>query len=386
MKKGFVILFTLMSILSACSDSGRSSGSPSAAPGTLAAASAVPAPTPSPSPAVYKATLAAIGDVLIHNSVYEDALQQGGGYDFKPMLEPVKALLVKPDLLIANQESITGGSELGLSSYPTFNSPHEVADALLDAGVDLVTMANNHTLDKGEKGVLSAAAYWDKIGMPHTGAFRSPEDRDKLRTLKSQGITFSFLAYTYGTNGIPVPKDKPYLVNLIDPDRMKTDIEAAKKQSDVSVVSVHWGVENQPAANEEQKALAQKLADWGADIIIGTHPHVLQTMEWVKRADGGRTLVIYSLGNFLSAQSQLPQLVGGISRINVVKTVDGGKTSIRLEEPSFVPTYNRYKNWRTFRVIPISQLEENDLSVIQSTWDAAKKRMQKAMPELKIED
>jgi poly-gamma-glutamate synthesis protein (capsule biosynthesis protein) len=331
--------------------------------------------------------LAAIGDVLIHNTVYQDAADpQTGGYNFKPMLAPVREFLLKPDVLVANQESITGGKELGLSSYPMFNSPHEVGDALLDAGVDLVTMANNHTLDKGEKGVLSATAYWDKLGIPYTGAFRSEEDRQTLRALTSQGISFSFLSYTYGTNGIAVPQDKPYLVNLIDPERIRQEVEAAKKAADVSVVAMHWGAENQLAANADQKALAAKLAEWGVDIIIGTHPHVLQTFEWIGRPDGSRTLVMYSLGNFLSAQSKLPQLLGGIGQVEVVKTVDNGKTTIALQSPEFIPTYNKYKNWRTYRVIPLQKLEQEDWKTIGATWESAKQKLQAVMPELTIHD
>jgi hypothetical protein len=393
MKKNFVIILLISVILAACSKASPPEGtnataSPAASPSVLASAAPSTLPTPAtPKPPVtHKATLAAIGDVLIHNTVYQDARDDSGGYNFKPMLEPVRSLLLKPDILVANQESITGGVGLGLSSYPMFNSPHEVGDALLDAGVDLVTMANNHTLDKGEKGVLSATDYWDKLGMPYTGAFRSQEDQGKLRTLTKEGISFSFLSYTYGTNGIAVPKDKPHLVNLLDPDRMKQEVEAARQQADVSVVSVHWGVENQLAANSDQKELAQKLADWGADIIIGTHPHVLQTFEWIDRADGGRTLVMYSLGNFLSAQANLPQLIGGIGQVVVVKTEDNGKTSISLEQPSFIPTYNRYKNWRTYRVIPFQKLEESDRTKVNTVWEGMKKRMLTAMPELNIED
>lgn len=352
----------------------------------LATASRPPSPSPSPTPpVVYRATLAAIGDVLIHNTVYQDAYDdKTGSYDFKPMLEPVRELLRKPDILVANSESIIGGKELGLSSYPQFNSPQEVGDALQDAGVDLVTLANNHTMDKREAGILAATAYWDKLGIPYTGAFRSKEDAEQQRFLTGNGIRFGFLAYTYGTNGIPVPQAKPYLVNLIDPEKMKQDIAAIKKDCDVTVVSVHWGVEYQLSANDDQRVLAQQLADWGADIIIGTHPHVLQTMEWLDSNDGRRTLVMYSLGNFLSAQDKMAQLLGGIGQVGVVKTVKDGQTTVALESPAFIPTYNKYKNWRTYRVTPLSQLTQEDWKAVAPTWEGIMQRMQKAMPELSI--
>lgn len=350
---------------------------------------AIPVPTPAVTPAspvTHKATLAAIGDVLIHNSVYNDARTKDGGYDFKPMLEPVKGLLVKPDLLVANQESITGGEELGLSSYPQFNSPFQIGDALLDAGVDLVTMANNHTLDKREKGVLSATAYWDKIGMPYTGAFRSPEDQAKLRTLEKNGITFAFLAYTYGTNGIPVPEGKPYLVNLLDPDRMESEIRQSKKQADFTVVSVHWGTEYQEEANFSQRELAKQLADWGADVIIGTHPHVLQSVEWVSAADGRQTLVMYSLGNFLSAQEKTIQLIGGIGQVDAVKTVTGDQVKLHLEKPAFTPVYTSYTNWRNYRVIPMGDLDGGNFDQPKALWSKIKTRMLQALPELEVQD
>jgi poly-gamma-glutamate capsule biosynthesis protein CapA/YwtB (metallophosphatase superfamily) len=355
----------------------------------LPPASSVPLPTPSatpPSPVTHKVSLAAIGDVLIHNSVYNDARIKDGGFDFRPMLEPVKGLLVQPDLLVANQESITGGEELGLSSYPQFNSPFQIGDALLDAGVDMVTMANNHTLDKREKGVLSATAYWDKIGMPYTGAFRSAEDQAKLRILERNGISFAFLAYTYGTNGIPVPEGKPYLVNLLDPALMEKEIRDSKSKADFTVVSVHWGTEYQEEANTTQRELAQKIADWGADVIIGTHPHVLQTIEWVTAADGRRTLVMYSLGNFLSAQEKTIQLVGGIGQVEAVKTVAGDRAELRLEKPAFTPVYTRYVNWRNYRVIPMGDLDGETYSQPKAVWSKIKDRMLRAMPELEVRD
>ena len=355
----------------------------------LPPASSVPLPTPSPtppSPVTQKVSLAAIGDVLIHNSVYNDARTKDGGFDFKPMLEAVKGLLVQPDLLVANQESITGGEELGLSSYPQFNSPFQIGDALQDAGVDMVTMANNHTLDKREKGVLSATAYWDKIGMPYTGAFRSPEDQAKLRLLERNGICFAFLAYTYGTNGIPVPEGKPYLVNLLDPGLMEKEIRDSKSRADFTVVSVHWGTEYQEEANNTQRELAQKMADWGADVIIGTHPHVLQTIEWVTAADGRRTLVMFSLGNFLSAQEKTIQLVGGIGQVEAVKTVTGDRVELRLEKPAFTPVYTRYVNWRNYRVIPMGDLDGAAYSQPKAVWSKIKTRMLQAMPELEVRD
>jgi poly-gamma-glutamate capsule biosynthesis protein CapA/YwtB (metallophosphatase superfamily) len=400
MKKRLLFSFTLFmsaSFITGCEDSAppKNPEPPStvisstySSPKDKAALPPPSTPTPRtiPEPVIYRATFSAIGDILLHNTVYEDARTDEQKYDFSPMLEPVKDLLQQPDIVIANQESITGGISLGLSSYPNFNSPHEIGDALLDAGIDLVTMANNHSLDKGEKGILSATDYWNQIGMPYTGAFRSSEDRDQLRVLTKNGVSFAILSYTYGTNGIRVPADKPYLVNRIEPERMMNEIQKAKQAADVVVVAVHWGIEYQAKPSEDQIELAHKLADWGADIIVGTHPHVLQPIEWITRTDGKRTLAIYSLGNFLSAQDQLPRLIGGIAQVDIIKTEYDGSISIELKEPSFIPTYNKYSNWRNYRVIPLNRLEDKDQQIVQPTWNTIKKRLQEAMPELEILD
>jgi poly-gamma-glutamate capsule biosynthesis protein CapA/YwtB (metallophosphatase superfamily) len=344
--------------------------------------SSTPLPTASSEPIITQVTLGAIGDILIHNRVYEEAKKPDGSYSFNKMFTLVNDILHKPDIVVANQESMTGGTELGLSSYPMFNSPHEIGDALKEAGVDFVTMANNHTMDKKEKGILSAITYWDKIGMPHTGAYKSQADRDTIRTMTKNEITFAFLAYTYGTNGIPVPTDKPYLVNLIQEDLMKKDIERAKKLGDVVVVAMHWGIENQTVPNAEQLRLANLLADFGADIVIGTHPHVLQPFAWIQRADGHKTLVMYSLGNFLSAQSELLQWIGGMGEITIVKTKDGEKSSIELIQPAFTTTYTYSKKYHDFQIIPMAQLDNQHLAKAKQQLEKTKAHMRKFIPDL----
>lgn len=346
----------------------------------------VPDPTPSPKPVVSKAGLSAIGDILIHNTVYQDAAGPNGTYNFKPMFTKVKPIIQGADVAIANQETVIGGSKLGLSSYPLFNSPYEVGDALLDTGISMVTNANNHAMDMGEKGILSASEYWNQIGMLYTGSFVSQADRDRIRTITKNNITFSFLAYTYGTNGITVPTNKPYLVNVFEEEMMKKDIEKAKLIADVVVVSAHWGIENDTTPSDDQLDLAQKLADWGADIIIGTHPHVLQPMNWITRKDGKRTFVMYSLGNFLSAQDRIIQLIGGIGQITVVKTQWLNKTSIELIEPVFIPTYNKYESFRHFEVIPLSEVSEQERAQLESIWKPLKQTMKAEMPELTIRE
>jgi poly-gamma-glutamate capsule biosynthesis protein CapA/YwtB (metallophosphatase superfamily) len=320
-------------------------------------------------PIITSAKLVAIGDILLHQSVYKDAATPEGAYNFSPMFEKVRPFIENADLAVANQETMIGGVELGLSSYPIFNSPFEIADALKETGIDIVTIANNHSMDKGETGIQNAIDHWNHIGMPYTGAFKSKEDREVIRTVTKNGINFSFLSYTYGTNGLPVPEDKPYLVNLIDLDLIKQDVEKARMVSDVVVVSMHWGNEYESLPNQGQIDLANKLSGMGVDIIIGHHPHVLQPMDWIERGDGSKTFVMYSLGNFLSAQEGLERLTGGIGGVAITKTVHQGNSVITLSDPSFVPTYGYYENWRDFEVIPMYQLDDTFLTNYQAHYE-----------------
>lgn len=333
-------------------------------------------------PVVTTAKLVAIGDILLHQPVYKDAKMSDGTYDFTAMFEKVKPFIESADIAIANQETMIGGPELGLSSYPKFNSPYEIGDALKYSGIDLVTIANNHTLDRGEKAILNAIDYWDQIGMPYTGAFKSPDDRNMVRTVTKNDITFSFLSYSYGTNGMPVPEGKPYLINLIDLPLIEQDVKKAKTISDVVVVSMHWGNEYEKTPNDKQINLANELSSMGVDIIIGHHPHVLQPVDWIERPDGTRTFVMYSLGNFLSSQEGLEKLTGGIGGVEITKVVDSEKTVIKLDHPSFVPTYGYYKNKSDFEVIPMHLLTESYLPGYQTHYENTQRHMNALTNEL----
>ncbi|MGB2992147.1 MAG: CapA family protein [Paenisporosarcina sp.] len=346
----------------------------------------IPVDTSLTKPIVTSVKLVAIGDILIHQPVYHDAATPQGGYDFSSMFTKVKPFLEEADIAVANQETMIGGAELGLSGYPLFNSPYEIGDALKDSGIDIVTIANNHTLDKGEKGIVNALNYWDSIGMTYTGAFKSEEDREDIRTVIKNGISFSFLSYSYGTNGLPVPEDKPYLINLIDLSLIKQDVEKAKALSDVVVVSMHWGNEYETEPNQIQLDLAKELSDMGVDIIIGHHPHVLQPVDWIERVDGSRTYVMYSLGNFLSAQEGLERLTGGIGGVEITKTASSGKSVISLSNPSFIPTYGYHENKRNFKIIPMVQLNESYLSNYLSYYESVQNHMTTFIKDLSFDE
>lgn len=295
------------------------------------------------------ATLSAVGDILIHERVYKDALTENG-YDFNPMLETVKPFMEQADITVANSESIVGGSEIGLSTYPAFNSPYEVGDALKHAGVDVVALANNHTLDRGIPAIENAIRYWDQIGMVHAGSYLSADDRSEIALMTRNDITFSFLSYTYGTNGIEAPTGRDYLVNRIDPTVIQQDLKRAREKSDVVVLNLHFGVEYQKMPNAEQIELAQFAAENGADIILGHHPHVLQPPEWIDTADGRKAFVVYSLGNFLSGQDELDRQIGAILHLDIEKKVTADSTTITIQNPAFTPTFVRSSNEKGYHV------------------------------------
>lgn len=327
------------------------------------------------------ATLTAVGDVLIHSLVY-DAAKTANGFDFTPMLAEVKPYLEKADLTIANQETMIGGEEIGLSTYPSFNSPYEVASALQDSGVDIVSIANNHTLDRGEKALQNATAFYNKIGMPYTGGYHSEEDSKLIRTLKRNGITFSFLAYTYGTNGIPVPEGKPYLVNLIDMSKISKEIQQAKELSDVVVVSLHFGNEYQRMPSDEQKQMAKDVVGFGADIILGHHPHVLQPMEWVEAENGHNGFVAYSLGNFLSSQKSIYREIGGVLTLSINKEISNGVTSITIDNPEFISTY--VSKAHRYKVVPLKNASEYGLAEATALYQDIDNHMFQLLPESQV--
>ena len=342
----------------------------------------------------YQLSMVMVGDNLIHSSIYKDAYDGNGGYDFTKMYELVKPIVSQYDIAYYNQETILGGKELGVSDYPTFNSPQEVGDAMIDAGFNLVSLASNHTMDSGEKAVLSSREYWDsKEGVLAVGSYASFEDRDQERIVSKNNITYTMLNYTYGTNGIRVPSGKEYLVNVWPTDldlndvesdtkyqeykeQVKKDIEAVRDKVDVLIVAMHWGIEYTHEPTEYEKDMAEYLASLGVDIIIGAHPHVIQPVTWIDD-----TLVIYSLGNFISAQYQdqdYNKMVGLMTSLEIHKTVKGDKATITIENVDNDLVYTYYKNWRNFKVIPFS-IEEisNYLPNYQSVYEIYKEVVQR---------
>lgn len=275
-----------------------------------------------------------VGDNLIHDTVYKDAEKEDGSYDFTKMYADIKDEVKDSDIAFINQETVLGGTQLGLSGYPTFNSPTEIAKNLETIGFNLVNLATNHCLDKYESGISNELAAFSETEMIVNGVYTSQEAYEQIPTFKKKGITFSFLAYTYGTNGIEAPN--PYNVSYFSDEKITSDVAKAKEISDVVIVSAHWGDENTFAPNDYQKHYAQLFADLKVDVVIGTHPHTIQPVEWVNGAEGNQTLVVYSLGNFIGGMLTTDNAIGGMISFDFVK--DAKTKEINIKNVKWTPT------------------------------------------------
>jgi len=278
-----------------------------------------------------KIEIGMIGDVLLHLPLYNYS-------SFAPSFSPVQEELESIDLLIANQESLPAGRAFGVSGYPNFSSPPKIIRDLKDIGVDVLSIANNHTLDQGEEGLLEAIQQMEKVEMPYVGAYKSFEDQQTNRIFDVEGVSLGILSYTYGTNSHETPVGKDYLVSRIEETRIINEIKELKTKADFVVVSIHWGAEYNLMANDMQKKLASSIAQAGADIIFGHHPHVIQQYELLASENGHKTHVFYSLGNFFSGQKDEYTNIGGIAKIEVLKKNVNGAQVVTLENPSFIPT------------------------------------------------
>ena len=294
-------------------------------------------------PKEYSLSMIMVGDALIHYGLYADAKTKDG-YDFKPMLSNMKPIIQHYDLAYYNQETVLGGTKLGLSSYPMFNSPQEVGDAFIDCGFNLVSLATNHTMDKGEIGVTNSVNYWKKQrknGIIATGQWTSQEERDTPHIYMKNGITYAFFSYTMWNNGLRTPVGKDYLSNEYSEEKAKEDIEKVRDKVDVVMVAMHWGTEYSMGVSAAQEKEAKFLSDLGVDLIIGAHPHVVEPVEYI---NNNKTFVIYSLGNFISDQNGNERLTGLMMEVTIKKVVnpdDTTKASIESPKAELVYTAAR---------------------------------------------
>lgn len=284
-----------------------------------------------------------IGDSLCHSQNFKDAYDsETGTYDFSPMFKNVTKYIENATVAVGNLETTLAGEERGYSGYPTFNSPDELALDLKEMGIDILTTANNHCLDTGYNGLVSTLNTLDEYGIDHTGTSRSEEEQNTILFKDLEGIKTAFLCYTYGTNGIPIPSGRDYSVNLIDKEFMKEQLDKAKEEgAELIVVSMHWGSEYRIKQTEEQEDLAEFLIKNGADIILGNHSHVPEPMEMkeVTLDDGSKRegFVIYSMGNFFSAQIQ--EYTRDTLIVNVEVRKNGQTGEITIDKANYTPVY-----------------------------------------------
>lgn len=288
-------------------------------------------------------SMSAIGDIMCHNSQYKDAYNSGAEtYDFSYVFEDIKNYVSEADIAVGNLETTFAGKEKGYSNYPRFNTPEQLAYNLKDFGIDVLSTANNHCMDTNYSGLVSTLNYLDDAGISHVGTNTSWYEQNKILIKDVNSIKIAFLAFTYGTNGIPVPTDKSFAVNLIDDDFILKQISLAKEQNpDLICVSIHWGNEYHTTQSAEQERLANLLFTNGVDVILGSHPHMLQPMEkrTITLEDGSTKdcFVIYSLGNFMSGQTKANTRNSIILNINFTKNGETEKTTI--DSVSYVPIY-----------------------------------------------
>ena len=344
---------------------------------------------PEPIPEDINVTMSVIGDIMCHNSQYNDAyIRATDSYDFSYVFSDIQKYIQVADIAVGNLETTFAGKDRGYSNYPTFNTPEQLAYNLKTLGMDVLSTANNHSLDKGYKGIVSTLDFLDDSGIAHTVTYRTAEEQNQITIQNVNGITMAFLSFTYGTNGIPIPSGKDYCVNLINEELIVSQINLAKEQNpDVICVFMHWGVEYQTQQNKEQEKLADLLFKNGVDVILGGHPHVLQPME--KREitlDDGTTkdgFIVYSLGNFISGQNTLPRQSSAVLNLGITK--DGVTGKISIDEATYVPIYMyRAPNTGKLQRYKLLDIEANiakyesgeDTSLGKTTYNTMKQALQ----------
>ena len=290
-----------------------------------------------------------VGDVLLHDRLEACAKQEDGSYKYEFLFEPMKDEIQAADLAIVNQEVLIGGAELGISGYPCFNADFTLGDALVDAGFDVVCHATNHTMDKQKRGLLSCINFW-KTSHPNIavlGMNETQEEREEIYIYEQEGVKIAILNYTYGTNGISLPSDMPFAVNLLDEAKVVADIKKAEELADFTIVCPHWGTEYVLKQTKEQERWAKIFFENGVDLVIGTHPHVIEPVEMMYDVTTGhKMLIYYSLGNFVnwSGESRAGvanRFLGGMARVKI--SLDEGGNPI-IADYGVVATVTHVEN------------------------------------------
>ncbi len=302
------------------------------------------------------ATLIAVGDDVVHAGVYNAGLKSDGTHDYSCLFDGISSYISDADIKVINQETILGGDELGLSSYPLFNSPQGIGDAIAGAGFNVVLHASNHAMDMGLNGLTNCLEFW-KTNYPDItvlGIYESEEEQDEIPLIEVNDITIALLNYSYSHNSDYFTASAEGHLNMLcayDPDTRKIDfdtinpkvledIEKAEEIADFTIVFPHWGTEYVTGTTKQQTTFAKQMTQAGADLIIGTHPHVIEPVEWVESENDNESLCYYSLGNFTSTQDSVVTLLGGMASLTIVKDETG--TYIDPSSVKAVPLVTHY--------------------------------------------
>lgn len=344
---------------------------------------AAPSPTAAEEPMADRSfSMSVIGDWLPHDSVIYDAEDDQGGHDFAQFTDSVRYLWEDDELLYCNQEVPTAGS-LPIADYPRFNSPPALAEGMQESGCNVIGFGNNHTFDFGQEGVDETVDLWEELGPElFAGGNRSPEEQQQVSFAEINDISVSFLNFTSISN----MGSSEYALDYLDDHELRSSLMERASAAEVVIVAVHWGDEYSHTVNDFQREYAQTLIDEGADIIIGTHPHVVQPVEWLPKDDGTDALVFYSIGNFLSTQMEIPRLIGLLGQFDV--TVDES-SRVTIDNARSVPTYMHFDlsvadnvnmNWINrvnLQVYPLWASEEplsrsgwRDMVTVESLYDS----------------
>lgn len=348
---------------------------------TTTVASVEPTSTTTTTEAPISITIAAVGDVLTHLSIVNSVKDwETGSYDFRPVFAPIAAYLARADYAVANLETRLGGAEAGYSGYPRFNSPDSLAYALRMAGVDLVATANNHSLDLGWDGIVRTLDTLDTAGLAHVGTYRSGLEKATPVIVNIRGIRVAFLNYTSYLNGLlPPAEHAAYAVNALDAEAVAQDAMIARLWgADAVIALLHWGREYEREPSTAQLDLAQEILSHGVDVILGSHPHVVQPIAHsLQYARGNDKYVVYSLGNFVSAQTWRYSDSGLIAYVHLQKK--GLRTSVT--GVSYLPVYVQRSTAQAplrYRVLPVfpglepetdAALTERDKARMDQVWE-----------------
>lgn len=319
-----------------------------------------------------KVTLMAVGDNLIHTAVWQAGVQEDGSHDYTTLYEHLSGYLQNTDIRVINQETIFAGDDKGLQDFPMFNSPEAIGHTVAQMGFNVILHASNHSMDMGQNGIIHCAKFWREQHPEVTmvGIHEDPEEESEIPVIEVKGIRLALLNYTYSHNSEEFSTYADGYLNMlcnydegsrridfntIHP-KVLEDIKKAEKMADFTIVFPHWGTEYTMKATDQEVRFAKQMTEAGADLIIGTHPHVVQPVEWVSADNGNRALCYYSLGNFTSAQNGIPQMLGGLANLTIVKNESG--TFVEEESIKAIPlvTHFVYPGWTGSTVVESTYL------------------------------